>query len=44
MLSISFFAETIKGNRVALNISPRCGDDSVQTVLNCDRKTFGARP
>jgi len=32
MLSISLFAERIRGDRVAINISPLCGDDSVQIL------------
>jgi hypothetical protein len=29
MLSISLFAEMIRGDLVAINISPLCGDNSV---------------
>src|ERR1041385_3227462 len=32
MLSMSLFAERIRGNRVAINISPPCGDDSVHVL------------
>jgi hypothetical protein len=32
MLIISLFAEMRRGNRVAINISPLCGDDSVHTL------------
>jgi hypothetical protein len=32
MLSISLFAEIIGGRRIAINISPLCGDDPVQIV------------
>jgi hypothetical protein len=32
MLSISLFAEINKSNRVAINISPLCGDDAVHIL------------
>jgi hypothetical protein len=32
MLGISLFAEMIRGNRIAINISPLCGDDSVHIL------------
>src|SRR3954465_13159690 len=32
MLGISLFAEMMRGNRVAIDISPLCGDDSVHTL------------
>ena len=32
MLSISLFAEISRGNRVAINISPLCGDNSAHTL------------
>jgi len=44
MLSISLFAEIIRGNRVAINISPFCGDDSVHTLQRTNRRTFEAKP
>jgi hypothetical protein len=34
MLSISLFAEWLESNRVAINISPLCGDESVEIDLD----------
>ena len=44
MLSISLFAEMIRGDRVAINISPLCGDDSVHILQRTNRRTFEAKP
>jgi hypothetical protein len=44
MPSISLFAEMIRGNRVAKNISPLCGDDSVHILQRANRRTFEAKP
>jgi len=44
MLSISLFAEMIRGRRIAINISPLCGDDAVQILQNNERRTFEAKP
>ncbi len=44
MLSISLFAEIIKVNRVAINISPLCGDDSAHLLQRTNRRTFEAKP
>ena len=40
MLSISLFAEMIRGDRVAINISPLCGDNSVHILQRTNRKDF----
>jgi WD40 repeat protein len=34
----------IRDEHVAINISPLCGDDSVQILQRTNRKTFGAKP
>src|SRR4051794_4436357 len=34
----------MRGNRVAIDISPLCGDDSVHTVQRTNRGTFEAKP
>src|SRR5436190_2802580 len=44
MLSISLVAEIIRGNRVAINISPLCGDDSVHILQRTNRRTFDEKP
>ena len=33
-----------RGNRVAINISPLCGDDSVHILQSTNRRTFEAKP
>ena len=44
MPSISLFAEMIRGDRVAINISPLCGDDWVHILQRIDLRTFEAKP
>jgi hypothetical protein len=44
MLSISLFAEMIRRDRVAINISPLCGDDSVDVLQRTNQRTFEAKP
>jgi len=44
MLSISLFAEMIRSNRVAINISPLCGDDSGHVLQRTNRRTFETKP
>jgi hypothetical protein len=34
----------IRGDRVAINISPLCGDDSVHILQRTNRRTFEAKP
>ena len=43
MLSISLFAEMIRGNRIAINISPLCGDDLVHILQRTNLRTSDAR-
>jgi hypothetical protein len=38
MLSISVSAEMMRGDLVAINISPLCGDDSVHILQGTNRK------
>jgi hypothetical protein len=44
MLIISLFAEMIRGDRVAINISPLCGEDSVHILQRTNRRTVAAKP
>jgi hypothetical protein len=44
MRSISLFAEMNRGNRLAINISPLCGDDSVHILQRTNRRTLEAKP
>jgi hypothetical protein len=44
MLSISPFAEMIRGDRLTINISPLCGDDLVHSLQRTNRRTLAAKP
>jgi len=37
------FAETMRGNRITINISPLCGDDSIHIFQGINRRTFEAK-
>jgi hypothetical protein len=43
MPTISLFAEMIRGNRIAINISPLCSEDSVHILQRANRRTFEAK-